>query len=274
MAHYEWFEPYTGGAVLAADVAEGVLAELFIHYQDGVQVSLMVSGEDVRGVMGHHASTERTQDWPEIERFIPREEWPEEINAGLRGPSDREPDPAVLEAVAKAVKEWEESEAEAEAYEAKREARINAKRAPYTYPEWETSDTVTVYDPLRHYCSARLADGGHLVMRVDPSKSGGYVPAVLRYNKRGKRMATTRRPDEWSIIEEVYPREIWPKTFQGSRADEDTEDWPLAILIDRMVNMDMWLRMRDRAMNGGDVAALARKLAPLMERFDVRFMKA
>lgn len=274
MTHYEWFEPGCGEAVLAADVADGVTAELYIDYQDGVQVELIVSGEGVRGVMGRYASTNRSQDWPEIERFIPREEWPEEINAGLRGPSDREPDPAVLEVVAKAVREWEESEAEAEAHEAKLEARIDAKRAPYTYPEWETSDTVTVYNPLRRYCSARLPDGGSLVMRVDPSKSGGYVPAVLRYNKRGRRMATSRREAEWSIIEEVYPREIWPKTFHGSRADEDTEDWPLAHLIDRMVNMDMWLRMRDRAMNGGDVAALARKLAPLMERYDVRFMQA
>lgn len=274
MSNYEWFEPHWSEAVLAADVAEGVLAELFIHFQDGVQVSLMVSGEGVRGVMGDHASTERTQDWPEVERFIPREEWPEEINAGLRGPSDREPDPAVLEAVAKAVREWEESEAEAEAYEAELEARLDAKRAPYTYPEWEMSDTVTTYQPLRHYCSARLADGGTLILRVHESNSGGYMPAVLRYGKGGRRMATSRREAEWPIIEEVYPREIWPMTFHGSRADEDTEDWPLAHLIDRMVNMDMWLRMRDRAMNGGDVAALARKLAPLMERYDVRFMKA
>lgn len=274
MSNYEWFEPNWSEAVLAADVAEGVLAELFIRYQDGVQVTLMVSGEDVHGVMGRHASTDNSQDWPEVERFIPREEWPEEINAGVRGPSDREPDPAVLKAVAKAVKEWEEAEAEAEAYEAELEARIDAKRAPYTYPDWETSDTVAVYNPLRRYCSARLADGGRLVMRVDPSKSGGYVPAVLRYNKRGKRMATTRREAEWPIIEEVFPREIWPMTFHGSRADKNTQDWALAHLIDRMVNMDMWLRMRDRAMRGGDVAALARKLAPLMERYDVRSMEA
>jgi hypothetical protein len=118
MTHYEWFEPTWSEAVLAAHVAEGVTAELYVGYQDGLQVELIVRGEGVRGVMGRHASTNRSQDWPEVERFIPREEWPEEIYAGVRGPDVRTPDEAVLKAVAEARADWEEAFREAEEMEA------------------------------------------------------------------------------------------------------------------------------------------------------------
>lgn len=122
MSNYEWTEPAYSGPVLVADVAEDVTAKLYIDYQDGVQVTLMVSGEGVHGVMGNHASTARSQDWPEVERFIPREEWPVQIYAGVHGPDVRTPDEAVAKAVANAVREWEEAEDEAEAYEAEFEA--------------------------------------------------------------------------------------------------------------------------------------------------------
>lgn len=118
MSHYKWEAPSYGDAVLAADVADGVTAELYIDYQDGLQVELIVSGEGVRGVMGDHASTNRTQDWPEVERYIPREEWPEEIYAGLRGPDVRTPDEAVVKAVAEARADWEEALREADEMEA------------------------------------------------------------------------------------------------------------------------------------------------------------
>lgn len=118
MTHYEWAKPGYGEAVLAADVAEGVTAELYVGYQDGLQVELIVRGEGVRGVMGDHASTKRTQDWPEVERFIPRSEWPEEIYAGVRGPAERTPDEAVAKAVAGAVADWEEALREADEMEA------------------------------------------------------------------------------------------------------------------------------------------------------------
>lgn len=110
MTHYEWAKPSYGDAVLAADVADSVMAELYVGYQDGLQVELIVSGEGVRGVMGDHASTNRTQDWPEVERFIPRDEWPEEIYAGVRGPDVRTPDEAVAKAVAEARADWESGE--------------------------------------------------------------------------------------------------------------------------------------------------------------------
>lgn len=118
MTHYEWAKPSYGDAVLAADVADSVMAELYVGYQDGLQVELIVSGEGVRGVMGDHASTNRTQDWPEVERFIPRDEWPEEIYAGVRGPDVRTPDEAVAKAVAEVRADWEEAFREAEEMEA------------------------------------------------------------------------------------------------------------------------------------------------------------
>lgn len=118
MTHYEWAKPSYGDAVLAADVADGVTAELYVGYQDGLQVELIVSGEGVRGVMGDHASTNRTQDWPEVERFVPRDEWPEEIYAGVRGPDVRTPDEAVVKAVAEATADWEEVFREAEELDA------------------------------------------------------------------------------------------------------------------------------------------------------------
>lgn len=118
MTHYEWAKPSYGDAVLAADVADSVMAELYVGYQDGLQVELIVSGEGVRGVMGDHASTNRTQDWPEVERFIPRDEWPEEIYVGVRGPDVRTPDEAVAKAVAEARADWEEAFREAEEMEA------------------------------------------------------------------------------------------------------------------------------------------------------------
>ena len=118
MTHYEWAKPSYGDAVLAADVADSVMAELYVGYQDGLQVELIVSGEGVRGVMGDHASTNRTQDWPEVERFIPRDEWPEEIYAGVRGPDVRTPDEAVAKAVAEARADREEAFREAEEMEA------------------------------------------------------------------------------------------------------------------------------------------------------------
>lgn len=123
MSNYKWEEPcgYYGDVipVITAQVAEGVTAEVYVDYQDGVRVTLAVRGA---GVTGRYASTDNSQDWPEVERFIPREEWPEQIYAGLRGPAERTPDEAVAKAVAKAVAVWEEALREAEELEAEMDA--------------------------------------------------------------------------------------------------------------------------------------------------------
>jgi hypothetical protein len=123
MSDYKWEEPcgYYGDVVpeITAQVAEDVIAELYVDYQDGIRVTLAVRGS---GVAGRYASTDSSQDWHEVERFIPREEWPEQIYAGVRGPAERTPDEAVAKAVADAVAVWEEAFREAEELEAEMNA--------------------------------------------------------------------------------------------------------------------------------------------------------
>ena len=111
MSDYMWEEPssafygFEACPALVATVADDVDAELYVEYQDGVRVTLAVRGD---GVRGGYASTEKPQDWPEVERFIPRTEWPEQIYAGVRGPIERTPDGAVADAVSDAVRRWED----------------------------------------------------------------------------------------------------------------------------------------------------------------------
>lgn len=50
-------------------------------------------------------STNNTNDWPMIERFIPRSEWPEEIFADQHGPKVRTPDAAVQKVIDE-LKKW------------------------------------------------------------------------------------------------------------------------------------------------------------------------
>lgn len=123
MSDYKWEDPrgYYGDVVpeITAQVAEDVIAELYVDYQDGIRVTLAVRGS---GVAGRYASTDSSQDWPDVERFIPREEWPKEIYAGVRGPAERTPDEAVAKAVADAVAVWEEAFREAEELEAEMNA--------------------------------------------------------------------------------------------------------------------------------------------------------
>lgn len=150
MSNCEWTEPACSGPVLVADVVEDVTAELYIDYQDGVQVTLLVCGAGVRGRMGRCASTDYTEDWPEVERFIPRSEWPKEIYGGRRGSGERTPDEAVAKAVAEAVKEWEEAEADVEAYEARWEAMIDAKLAVDKPAAWQSPSLTGVLSrPVR-----------------------------------------------------------------------------------------------------------------------------
>lgn len=44
-------------------------------------------------------STNSTEDWPTVEKYIPRAEWPEPMFVGQRGPKTRTPDKAILEAI-------------------------------------------------------------------------------------------------------------------------------------------------------------------------------
>nr|WP_315503842.1 hypothetical protein [Actinomyces oris] len=61
-----------------------------------------------------HFATTSTADWPVIERYVPRDEWPEPMYVGQRGPNRRNPAPEV-QAVIKAA-EASRAESFAESY--------------------------------------------------------------------------------------------------------------------------------------------------------------
>ena len=63
-------------------------------------------------------STNNSADWPMIEKFIPRSEWPEEMFAGQHGPKDRTPDAAVQKVIDELKKQIEQDRLDDEAYEA------------------------------------------------------------------------------------------------------------------------------------------------------------
>lgn len=60
-------------------------------------------------------STNNTADWPMVEKFIPRSEWPEEMFAGQHGPKVRTPDTAVQKVIDELKKQLEEDRKEYEA---------------------------------------------------------------------------------------------------------------------------------------------------------------
>ena len=63
-------------------------------------------------------STNNSADWPMIEKFIPRSEWPEEMFAGQHGPKVRTPDAAVQKVIDELKKQIEQDRLDDEAYEA------------------------------------------------------------------------------------------------------------------------------------------------------------
>lgn len=63
-------------------------------------------------------STNSTADWPMVEKFIPRSEWPEDMFAGQHGPKVRTPDAAVQKVIDELKKQIEQDRLEDEAYEA------------------------------------------------------------------------------------------------------------------------------------------------------------
>ena len=98
MAHYNWHPAKyydAPGAVLATNAPDGAHITFFLDsIDDDVQASFLV-----RHPGGYYSTTEDPDRWPELERYLPREEWPEEIYAGQHGPSERHPDPAVTKAI-------------------------------------------------------------------------------------------------------------------------------------------------------------------------------
>ena len=53
-------------------------------------------------------STNNTADWPMVEKFIPRSEWPVEMFAGQHGPKVRTPDAEVQKVIDELKKQLEE----------------------------------------------------------------------------------------------------------------------------------------------------------------------
>lgn len=98
MARYNW-SPATRldypGAVLVTTADDGAVIRLHLDdFDDEVQVAFVIETAP-----GRFITTEDTECWPDVERYLPRSEWPEEIYAGQHGPSERHPDPAVAEAI-------------------------------------------------------------------------------------------------------------------------------------------------------------------------------
>lgn len=99
MARYNW-NPADAfdylGAVLVATADDGAVIRLHLDaFDDEVQAAFVIETEP-----GRFITTEDTECWPAVERYLPRSEWPEEMQVGQHGPTERHPDPAVTKAIA------------------------------------------------------------------------------------------------------------------------------------------------------------------------------
>ena len=90
------------GALIAADRDNGARAVIYGEYQDEIKISLIIFDSSLPG---GSVSTNNPQEWPLVEQYIPRVEWPAEIWGGDHGPAERTPDPEVAAAVAQYVAE-------------------------------------------------------------------------------------------------------------------------------------------------------------------------
>nr|DAN63244.1 MAG TPA: hypothetical protein [Caudoviricetes sp.] len=98
--HYTWTPApaWMQGADLIADLstdAEDVILAFTVDTYDAGEINPSFSvkiGDDWYDTMN-------TIDWPEVERRIPRDEWPLPMYAGVRGPKIRTPDKAIADAI-------------------------------------------------------------------------------------------------------------------------------------------------------------------------------
>ena len=120
-SHYKWNPAdsriYPGGAALMAVAQDGTEIVLYLDDFD----------REVHPAFGLHfpdtwewATTDDCQTWDRVEQYVPRVEWPADINAGKRGPAPdkRTPDPAVQKTIDEYRRTLEEMMAEADRYEA------------------------------------------------------------------------------------------------------------------------------------------------------------
>lgn len=107
--HYTWTvaPAWMQGADLIADLTTGdedlILAFTVDTYDAGeINPSFSVKiGEEWYDTMN-------TIDWPTVERYIPRAEWPEPMYVGQRGSKTRTPDKAIVDAIAAREAEFSE----------------------------------------------------------------------------------------------------------------------------------------------------------------------
>ena len=87
-SHYEWNPAdgriYPGGAALVAVAQDGTEIVLYLDDFDGeVRPSFGLHFPDTR----EWATTDDCRTWDRVEQYVPRVEWPANINAGKRGPA-------------------------------------------------------------------------------------------------------------------------------------------------------------------------------------------
>ena len=84
-------------AVLYTDLStdeDRVEIGFYLDYADGeINPSFSINEN------GEWFSTDSTEYWPRVEKYIPRSEWPEPMFVGQHGPKVRTPDTAIREAV-------------------------------------------------------------------------------------------------------------------------------------------------------------------------------
>lgn len=92
MSNFEWTKApaWMPDAALYADLSdEATNREVYfcVEDRDGKPFPMFVVNDD-----DHWYTTESTEDWPVIEKFVPREEWPHPMYVGEHGPKIRTPD--------------------------------------------------------------------------------------------------------------------------------------------------------------------------------------
>lgn len=100
----EWMRRWDPKPTLIAEAADGARLEFYIKVTDGDVEAVFVVHTPSRDVY----STESAQDWPMVEVYIPRAEWPEAMFAGKRHAGPRRPDSAIASAV---QAEWDTCQA-------------------------------------------------------------------------------------------------------------------------------------------------------------------
>ena len=132
---------------------------------DGAEISFSVDAEGDE-IIAHfrvelpekelgrkHFATASTADWPVIERYVPRDEWPEPMYVGQRGPNQRHPAPEVQAVVDKAVSD--RAAAFAESYR----IILEWRHSEHLRNDWLHPNTVFIVEEWTVYVYKIVEDG-------------------------------------------------------------------------------------------------------------------